>query len=76
MKKILISTVTLIGFASSAMAFEEGMDADNDGVLSEAEIVVAYPNITQEVFTAVDTNGDGSISIDEWTAATESGILE
>ena len=76
MKKILISTVTIIGFASAALAFGEGMDADNDGVLSEAEMVAAYPAITQEVYDAVDTNSDGNISLEEWTVATESGLLK
>lgn len=76
MKKIFISTVAIIGFASSVMAFGEGMDADSDGVLSEAEMVAAYPDITQEIWDAVDTNSDGNISVEEWTAATESGLLK
>ena len=76
MKKILISTATIIGFATTALAFGEGMDADNDGVLSEAEMVAAYPDITQELFDAVDTNSDGNISIEEWTVATETGVLK
>ena len=76
MKKILISTVTIIGFASAALAFGEGMDADNDGVLSEAEMVAAYPDITQELFDAVDTDRDGNVSLEEWTVATETGVLK
>ncbi len=76
MKKIMISTVTIIGFASAALAFGEGMDTDNDGVLSQAEMVSAYPDITQEIFDAVDTNQDGNISLEEWTIATETGVLK
>ena len=75
MKKILISTVTVIGFASAAMAFEAGMDADEDGVLSEAEMAAAYPGITREILDAVDTDSDGNISLEEWTIAVESGLL-
>ncbi len=75
MKKILISTVAVIGFAGAAMAFEEAMDTDNDGVLSEAEMVAAYPNITREILDAVDTDSDGNISLEEWTVAKESGLL-
>jgi len=76
MKKIIISTVTFIGFASAALAFGQGMDTDDDGVLSQAEMVASYPDITQEVFDAVDTNGDGNISLEEWTIATETGVLK
>jgi len=76
MKKILISTVMIVGFASTAMAFGEGMDTDNDGVLSQAEMVAAYPEITQEIFDAVDTNHDGNVSLEEWTMATETGVLK
>jgi len=76
MKKFLISTVMIVGAASTAMAFGEGMDADNDGVLSEAEMVAAYPDITQEIFDAVDTNHDGNVSLEEWTIATETGVLK
>lgn len=75
MKKILISTVAIIGFASAALAFEEAMDTDNDGVLSEAEMVSAYPDITREILDAVDTDSDGNVSLEEWTIAKESGLL-
>lgn len=75
MKKILISTVAIVGFASAAMAFEAGMDADEDGVLSEAEMVAAYPDLTREILDAVDTDNDGNVSLEEWTIAVESGLL-
>ncbi len=75
MKKIIISTVAFIGFAGAALAFDEGMDADNDGVLSEAEMVAAYPDLTREILDAVDTDNDGNVSLEEWTIATESGLL-
>jgi len=75
MKKILISTVAIIGFASAALAFEEGTDTDNDGVLSEAEMMAAYPDITRELLDAVDTDNDGNVSLEEWTIAKESGLL-
>ncbi|MCF6304915.1 MAG: EF-hand domain-containing protein [Rhodobacteraceae bacterium] len=75
MKKILLTSVTILGFASAALAFDEGMDADNDGVLSESEMVAAYPDLTREILDAVDTDNDGNVSLEEWTIATESGLL-
>ncbi|MEE9453943.1 MAG: hypothetical protein V3V13_06130 [Paracoccaceae bacterium] len=76
MKNVLIATITTLSFATTALAFEEGVDADGDGMLSAAEMVAVYPNITEEVYAAVDTDGDGAISEEELAAAIEKGLLE
>lgn len=76
MKNILLATFVTMGFATVAVAFEEGVDTDGDGVLNAAEMVAAYPNITSEIFTTVDTDGDGNISEEELDAAVSAGILE
>ena len=35
----------------------------------------AFPDLTEETFTAIDANGDGMIDPDELKAAQEAGVL-
>ena len=74
-----IMTLTLAPIAALAIgtaAFAQAeMDTDGDGAFSMEELVVAYPDMTEETFAAVDTDADGSISEAELTAATDAGTL-
>ncbi len=76
MKNILIATIATMGLATTAFAFNEGVDTDGDGMLSAAEMVAVYPNITEELYAAVDSDGDGAVSEEELAAAIEKGLLE
>jgi Ca2+-binding EF-hand superfamily protein len=76
MKNVLIAAIATLGLATAAVAFEEGVDADGDGVLNASEMVAAYPTITNEVYSAIDTDGDGNISEEELEAAITAGLLE
>ncbi|MCF6272978.1 MAG: EF-hand domain-containing protein [Rhodobacteraceae bacterium] len=76
MKKVLITTAAVLSFATAAMAFEQGMDTDGDGVLNFNEMLAAFPELTQENFTAIDTDEDGVINTAEWMAAKDAGILK
>ena len=40
----------------------DGVDTDQNGGVSYAEALAALPGLTQDVFDAVDSNGDGEIS--------------
>ena len=42
------------------------MDADKDGKVSREEFKALFPNMREEAFVAIDKDGDGFISIDEW----------
>lgn len=76
MKRILIATIATLGFATSALAFDDGFDADGDGFLSAAEMIAVYPNITAEMFNAVDTDADGLVSEEELALALENDLLK
>ena len=42
------------------------MDADRDGAASVEEFLRARPNMKEAAFKAMDANGDGKLSPDEW----------
>ncbi len=72
MKKILI-TLAAIGLSTAAFAQAAApdyatADADKSGDVSLAEAQVIWPALTQEQFTAADTDGNGSLSQAEFEA--------
>lgn len=72
MKKLLI-TVAAIGLSTAAFAQAgavtfSSVDADTSGGVSLAEAQVAWPDLTQEAFTAADTNQDGQLDQAEFDA--------
>ena len=75
MKKIVIKTVTGIALSATALSAQSEMDTDGDGLLSYNELLAAYPAMTEENFTAIDTNSDGAVDADEMTVATDAGLL-
>ncbi len=61
--------------ASTAMADMAAVDQNGDGMASYEEIAAVYPDVTEEAFAGMDTNGDGSLDADEMMAAQEAGQL-
>lgn len=59
------------GFAQSATE----VDANGDGMMSMGEVQAVFPDVTEENFSAADTNGDGALDEAEMTAAQEAGTL-
>jgi hypothetical protein len=76
MKKLAytIAIVLLPAGAASAAGLAD-MDADGNGMLSLTELQSAYPDLTQDGFTAIDANADGSVDEAELTAAIDAGKL-
>lgn len=73
MKRVFLAAVMAsVAFGVSA---QELVDADENGVYSYEEMLAAYPELSEEQFGMIDTDGDESVSMDEFNAAVEAGIL-
>jgi hypothetical protein len=71
MNKLILSLAALGLAAGAAYAQEtsfESLDADANGELSFEEITVAWPQLTQEQFTAADLDVSAGLSADEVAA--------
>lgn len=74
-KQLTLLFAGLIGLGAATFAMAEAEDTDGDGVYSMEELMVAYPNLTEEVFTTIDSNGDGAVDETELAAAVDAGVL-
>ena len=50
-------------------------ETDHDFPLSMDEFMEAYPEITPEQFTLIDSDGDGEVSEEEYESAQEMGLI-
>lgn len=71
----LASLTTLMALLATSAFAQTVEDMDGDGLYSMEELKVAFPDLSEEIFAAVDTNADGMIDPDELTAAQEAGVL-
>jgi len=78
MKKIVLSSLVLLGLSSAAMAQAAtdfaSVDTDASGGVSLAEAQVAWPDLTPEAFSAADTDGNGELSADEYDLLAAGGV--
>lgn len=76
MKKIILSSLVILGLTGAAFAQDAAMpdfvtlDLDASGGLSLAEVQAALPDTTQEQFTAVDVDANGELSTEEFVVLT------
>lgn len=71
MKTILTAATTSLLLSAGVV---QAMDAELPWTLEE--FLAAYPNTPVEVFTQLDTNGDGLLDQAELEAGIELGIIE
>ncbi len=74
-KRLTLLIAGLIGFGVATSAMAEAEDTNGDGVYSMEELMVAYPTLTEEIFTTIDSNGDGAVDDIELAAALDAGVL-
>ncbi len=78
MKRIAaLMTLTFGLAATAALAADEVeiSDVDGNGTFSYAELVVAYPELTEELFSQIDTDGDGEVNEEEMMTAQGAEVL-
>lgn len=75
MKYLNIATVVAVVAATAAFAQSSVEDSDGDGAYSMEEVMVVYPDLTEDVYALLDTDGDGTVDAEEVAAAEEAGVL-
>ena len=50
-------------------------DSDHDFPLTMEEFMEAYPEVTPEQYSLIDTAGDGEVSEEEYESAKEMGLI-
>ena len=73
MKKIILSSLVVLGLSTAAFAQGAAtdfatVDADLSGGVSLAEAQIAWPDLTEDAFTAADTDANGELSTEEYDA--------
>lgn len=71
MKKIILSSLVVLGLSSAAFAQAAAtdfatVDADASGGVTLVEAQAAWPDLTEEAFTAADVDANGELSADEF----------
>ncbi|MFX0540415.1 EF-hand domain-containing protein [Roseovarius sp. S4756] len=75
MTKYIALALGMGAMATTAFAEMSAMDTNADGMLTMEEVQAAYPDMTAEQFSEIDSNGDGAVDDAELTAATDAGLL-
>lgn len=75
MKLLNLATILAVFGLTAAYAQTTVEDADGDGSYSMEELMVVYPDLTEEVYAEVDTNDDEMVDAEELAAAEEAGLL-
>ncbi|HTM78463.1 MAG TPA: hypothetical protein VL133_12640 [Devosia sp.] len=70
MKKIILSSLVVLGLSTAAFAQAATdfatVDADASGGVTLAEAQVAWPDLTEDAFKAADVDANGELSADEY----------
>ncbi len=69
----ILATLTVIAFASPALAQDKMLDfatidADASGAVTWEEVQAAAPDMTEEAFKAADADASGDLSEEEFVA--------
>ena len=76
MTKTLTLPAAILGLAASPLLAETMVqDTDGSGSYSMSELIVAYPDLTPEVFGQIDTDTSGDVSEAELADAVDAGVL-
>ena len=72
MKKIVLSSLIVLGMSGAAFAQAAtdfaSVDTDVSGGISLTEAQVAWPDLSEDAFTAADADASGELSAEEYAA--------
>lgn len=72
MKKIILSSLIVLGLSTAAFAQAATdfatVDADASGGVSWAEASAAWPTLTEDAFKTADADANGELSAEEYAA--------
>lgn len=72
MKKIILSSLVVLGLSTAAFAQAAtdfaSVDADASGGITLEEAKVAWPDLADDAFTAADVDANGELSAEEYDA--------
>ena len=78
MTKITMTASAIALLIAAPLAAQDAAmveDTDGNGTFSMEEMLVAYPELTEEQFAEIDTSADGEVDATEWEAAVGAGLL-
>ena len=70
---LTLTAATLVSAPLFAQVMVE--DANASGGYSQEELMAAYPDVTEDIFIAMDTDESGEVSDDELAAAMDASLL-
>lgn len=75
MKSKLAISASVIALAVSPVFADTYGDTDHEFPLTMDEFLEAYPDVTPEEFSEIDTDGDSQVSEEEYDAARDAGLI-
>ena len=75
MRRVAVGAMLAALFAAPTLAAISDYDTNGDNLVSFDEMIVAYPDLTEDLFAQIDTSTDGLVDEAELTAALEANLI-
>lgn len=75
MKTFALAMCAMTFAAAPLLAETVVQDTDGNGSFSMAELLVIYPDLTEEAYVAMDTDESGELSVEELETAMAADLL-